>query len=104
MRSEDESVSGMMVGVVCSTCRVDLSYLDSGALQRGDILLLTIRWSVRSVRCSIGSVTALKINYQILNLLDTLPLLADDLISHSYIRGYNQTARVSPSFFTVSFL
>ena len=32
-RSEDESLSGMVVGVVRSACRVDLSHLDSGALQ-----------------------------------------------------------------------
>ena len=36
MRSEDESVSGMVVGVVRSACRVDLSRLDSRALQGGD--------------------------------------------------------------------
>jgi hypothetical protein len=31
-RSEDESVSGMVVGVVRSACRVNLSRLDSGTL------------------------------------------------------------------------
>jgi hypothetical protein len=33
MRSDDESVSGMVVGVVHSVFRVDLSSLDSEALQ-----------------------------------------------------------------------
>jgi hypothetical protein len=33
MQSEDESVSGIVVGVVHSAYRVDLSRLDSGALQ-----------------------------------------------------------------------
>jgi hypothetical protein len=32
-RSEDESISGMVVGVVRLECRVDLSRLDSEALQ-----------------------------------------------------------------------
>ena len=35
MRSEDKSVSGMVVGVGRSACRVDLSRLDSGVLQNG---------------------------------------------------------------------
>jgi hypothetical protein len=33
MRSEDKSIRGMVVGVVHSTCRVDLSRLDPRALQ-----------------------------------------------------------------------
>jgi hypothetical protein len=33
MRNEDERVSGMVVGVVCSVCRVDMSHLDSRCLQ-----------------------------------------------------------------------
>jgi hypothetical protein len=33
MRSEDKSVSEMVVGVVRSACKVDLSRLDSRALQ-----------------------------------------------------------------------
>ena len=33
MRSDDESISGMVVGVVHSVFRVDLSRLDPGALQ-----------------------------------------------------------------------
>ena len=77
--------------------------LSLGSPKREDILLLTIGWSDRSIGCFVGSVTASKLNYQILNLSETLPLLTDDLVSHGYIRGYNRMVRVWPSFFHCSF-
>ena len=35
MRSVDKSVNGMVVGVVCSACRVDPSHLDTRTLTNG---------------------------------------------------------------------